>query len=76
MIINGMIANGENPQIILKQKTTIVEGAFSAHTIKTLAQEFNIDMPICTLISDIISENITVDRAISSLLSRPLTQEH
>jgi glycerol-3-phosphate dehydrogenase len=40
-----------------------------------MAKKLNVDMPICTAISQIISGKVNVDEAIKQLLSREITTE-
>ena len=52
-----------------------VEGAATAKAVSNLAGNRQIDMPIATVISNVVNQNITVSEAISSLLARPLRKE-
>ncbi|MDB5658551.1 MAG: glycerol-3-phosphate dehydrogenase [Cypionkella sp.] len=52
-----------------------VEGAATAIAVTNMANTLQIEMPITSMISALISEQITLPQAISALLSRPLKQE-
>ena len=52
-----------------------VEGVDTAKAVSDIAKTREIDMPITTIIAALISGKITLNDAISTLLSRPLKQE-
>lgn len=52
-----------------------VEGAATAQAVARLAATMRIDMPITTMIAALIAKDISLDQAISALMSRPLKQE-
>jgi glycerol-3-phosphate dehydrogenase (NAD(P)+) len=51
------------------------EGALTAHTILALSQCHKIDMPICTMVHQVITKKISIKKAMEELLARPLKQE-
>ena len=55
--------------------TTTVEGVATAQAVSRLAFSLSIDMPVATMVARLIANEITLDRAISSLMSRPLKEE-
>lgn len=54
---------------------TTVEGAATARAVRKLANDLNIDMPICTVVADLTENKTDVTRALNALLSRPLKEE-
>lgn len=52
-----------------------VEGAATAIAAKALAQKLNVDMPITHVVAALASNEISVQDALKSLLSRPLKEE-
>ena len=52
-----------------------VEGVATAKAAADLAQKLAIDLPIATMVAAVISKTISLDRAIQTLMSRPLKQE-
>jgi glycerol-3-phosphate dehydrogenase (NAD(P)+) len=56
-------------------QNTTVEGAATARAVRKLAQELDIDMPICTVVADLTEGKTDVATALNTLLSRPLKEE-
>lgn len=54
---------------------TTVEGVATAQAVSRLAASLAIDMPVASMVARLIDRDITLDRAISSLMSRPLKEE-
>ncbi|WP_166417806.1 NAD(P)H-dependent glycerol-3-phosphate dehydrogenase [Cochlodiniinecator piscidefendens] len=52
-----------------------VEGAATSKAVSNLAKTQNIDLPIATTIAALLDQNLTVEAAITALLSRPLKKE-
>lgn len=52
-----------------------VEGKATALAVARLSAERGIDMPITQMIAALVAGEITLDRAVSALMSRPLTKE-
>jgi len=59
------------------QKTDgkLAEGAFTADSLVRMAQAKAIDMPVCTAVDNVLKGTITVQEAITTLMSRPQRQE-
>lgn len=55
--------------------TITVEGAATAIAAKALAKTLNVEMPITNVVAALASEEISVQDALKSLLSRPLKEE-
>ena len=53
----------------------LAEGAFTAPALLEMARAKNVDMPISTAVAAVLAEQMSVDRAIESLLTRPLKAE-
>jgi glycerol-3-phosphate dehydrogenase (NAD(P)+) len=56
-------------------KTGLAEGAFTAPVLLEMARERDVDMPISTAVAAVLAEQMSVDDAIESLLTRPLKSE-
>lgn len=54
---------------------TTVEGAATAQAVRKMAQDMDIDLPICTVVADLIEGKTDVPAALNALLSRPLKEE-
>ena len=55
--------------------TTTVEGAATAKAVRALSVKLGIDMPVCTVVADLIDTKTSVKEALDALLSRPLKEE-
>ena len=55
--------------------TITVEGVATAQAIEQIAQNLALDMPVSTMVARLIGQDITLDQAIHSLMSRPLRKE-
>jgi glycerol-3-phosphate dehydrogenase (NAD(P)+) len=53
----------------------LAEGEFTAPVLIELAASQNIDMPVSNAVAAILSEKLTIDAAIESLLTRPFRAE-
>jgi glycerol-3-phosphate dehydrogenase (NAD(P)+) len=56
-------------------KTGLAEGAFTAPVLLEMAREHKVDMPISSAVAAMLTEKLSVDEAIESLLARPLRSE-
>ncbi|PUB11762.1 NAD(P)H-dependent glycerol-3-phosphate dehydrogenase [Yoonia sediminilitoris] len=54
---------------------TTVEGAATAQAVRKLARDMDIDLPICTVVADLVDGKTDVAAALNALLSRPLKEE-
>lgn len=52
-----------------------VEGRATARAVARIAQAEGIDMPICTMVSAVLEETLTIEQATAALLSRDLREE-
>ena len=55
--------------------STTVEGVATARAVRQLAHDLDIDLPICTVVSDLTTGKTDVMAALNTLLSRPLKEE-
>ena len=53
----------------------LAEGIFTAPVLLEMAREKNVDMPISTAVAAVLSGKLSVDKAIESLLTRPIKSE-
>jgi glycerol-3-phosphate dehydrogenase (NAD(P)+) len=56
-------------------KTTTVEGAATAKSVTKLAKSLKLDLPICTVVADLIDKKTNVATALEALMARPLKEE-
>lgn len=52
-----------------------VEGVATAQAIRQIARTQSLDMPVATMVARLIGQEIPLDQAIQSLMSRPLRKE-
>ncbi|HEY1310116.1 MAG TPA: NAD(P)H-dependent glycerol-3-phosphate dehydrogenase [Pseudolabrys sp.] len=65
------VALGKNE----KPGDKLAEGAFTAPVLLEMAAEKNIEMPVATAVAALLAGKLTVDRAIESLMARPIKAE-
>ena len=70
-----MLGKGESLRNILKKTNHISEGLENIRVVYYLKKKYNINMPILTAVYDVLVKNITFDKVIKKLLSRPLVDE-
>jgi len=66
------LGRGQRPNDI---RGGLAEGVFTAPVLLDMAREKNVDMPISTAVAAVLNEQMSVDAAIESLLTRPLRAE-
>ncbi len=70
------IGSGKSVESLISTGNKTIEGYYTASIALTLAQEHQVELPICTAVSAILNKKLTVDEAMKSLLSRPLGKEN
>ncbi|HZL40573.1 MAG TPA: NAD(P)H-dependent glycerol-3-phosphate dehydrogenase [Pseudolabrys sp.] len=65
------VALGKNE----KPGDKLAEGAFTAPVLLEMAAEKNIEMPIAAAVAALLAEKLSVDKAIESLMARPIKAE-
>jgi glycerol-3-phosphate dehydrogenase (NAD(P)+) len=68
------LGRGRKPDAI-HGMTGLAEGAFTASVLVEMAREREVDMPISAAVAALLAEDMTLDEAITSLLTRPLKAE-
>ena len=69
------LGEGNSLEAVLAKRISVTEGVYTAGAVTAIAREKQIEMPISEAVSAIVNQQITVDEAIKSLLSRPLRSE-
>jgi len=67
------LGKGEKPDDAAHGK--LAEGAFTAPVLLEMAREKNIEMPISAAVAAVLAGKLSVDKAIESLLTRPIKTE-
>jgi len=69
------VALGQGEKSSAAAHGKLAEGAFTAPVLLAMAREKNVDMPIAAAVATLLAEQMSVDEAIESLLTRPLKSE-
>lgn len=64
------MGRGKSAQDVLADRTSVTEGVATAPALKEMAIAHGVEMPICAAMADILSGALSVDAAITELLSR------
>ncbi|MBW0143995.1 NAD(P)H-dependent glycerol-3-phosphate dehydrogenase [Sphingomicrobium clamense] len=65
------IGEGKAAADLMKDRTTVAEGAHTAPVLRRLSREKDIDMPIVAAVDDLLAGRCDVDAVLERLLSRP-----
>lgn len=71
-----MLGQGRTLDDILQTRSSVTEGVYTAEAVLTLARKHAVEMPICRAVQAILSGEASVEEAIDSVLTRPLTDEN
>lgn len=69
------LGRGESAEVLMADRRTVAEGAFSAPVVAAAARADGIDMPITDTVARLVAGETRVGDAIQALLSRPLRPE-
>jgi glycerol-3-phosphate dehydrogenase (NAD(P)+) len=69
------LAHGRNMSEIIASRHSVTEGISTAKAAKFLANHNNLDMPIVEAVYNCLYNNLSVQEAVTSILSRPARQE-
>ena len=69
------LGRGEAADVLMADRRTVAEGAFSAPVVAAAARADGIDMPITDTVARLVADETRVGDAIQALLSRPLRPE-
>jgi glycerol-3-phosphate dehydrogenase (NAD(P)+) len=70
------IGRGKSVKEVLANSNFLTEGLYTSRTIAKLAQELDVEMPICKAVDDILNHGIDIDDAMHVLMDRPPTIEY
>lgn len=74
--LGAALGEGRKLADILAERRSVAEGMESAPAVVALAAKYNVEMPICAAVDAIVGERISIDEAITALLSRPFRAEN
>lgn len=66
---------GQNLDDIMKTRKSVTEGITTVAPALALAQQYQVEMPICQAVYDVIQDKINVGAALAQLMARPLKGE-
>jgi glycerol-3-phosphate dehydrogenase (NAD(P)+) len=75
MTVGLALGSGQSLQQALSGKLSVAEGVATAPAVRALAQQLGVQMPICEAVAAVLAGEITLNKAIDGLLSRPLKSE-
>jgi glycerol-3-phosphate dehydrogenase (NAD(P)+) len=75
MSVGLALGRGESLDQALSGKLSVAEGVATAPAVRALARSLGVEAPICEAMAAVLAGEITLDRAIAGLLSRPLKSE-
>jgi len=75
MSVGLALGSGKSLDEALAGKLSVAEGVATAPAVRALARQLGVDMPICEAVAAVLGGEITLNKAIDGLLSRPLKTE-
>ncbi|GAB6052260.1 NAD(P)H-dependent glycerol-3-phosphate dehydrogenase [Magnetospira thiophila] len=69
------LGQGSSMAEILARRTAVTEGVHTASAVATLADQLNLDLPICQATDAVLNRGADLEATIHGLLARPLTKE-
>jgi glycerol-3-phosphate dehydrogenase (NAD(P)+) len=66
---------GETLETITQTMGSVVEGVPTTKAVKTLAEQYGVDMPISTAMHSVLFEGLPIQDALNLLMSRDLRSE-
>ena len=73
--LGAALGEGRKLKDILAERRSVAEGMESAPAVVALAAKYKVEMPICAAVDAIVNERVSIDDAITALLSRPFKAE-
>ena len=69
------VARGSSVEAAVRQIGQVVEGYHAARSVRKVAQEFGVDMPICEHVYRVIYEGLDITTVVETLMSRAVSAE-
>jgi glycerol-3-phosphate dehydrogenase (NAD(P)+) len=73
--LGAALGEGRSLKDILGERRSVAEGVESAPAVVALAAKHGVEMPICEAVNAILANRVSIDEAITTLLSRPFRAE-
>ena len=68
--VGQALGRGERIDDVLAAMKMVAEGVKSAHTVRTLADRFGVDMPICEQVAEVCHNGVAARDALANLMAR------
>jgi glycerol-3-phosphate dehydrogenase (NAD(P)+) len=75
MSLGQALGRGKTLSDVLGARKSVAEGYHSAAAVVEMARGYDVDMPICEAVANVVAGRVNVEQAIDALLSRPLRAE-
>ena len=75
MSVGLALGSGQSLEQALSGKLSVAEGVATAPAVRDLARSMGVQMPICEAVAAVLAGDLTLNKAIDGLLSRPLKTE-
>jgi glycerol-3-phosphate dehydrogenase (NAD(P)+) len=69
------LGGGESLEAALAASRGVVEGRFSAAAVIAMAQQYDVEMPICGAVDAVVNRGAELETTIADLLARPFKAE-
>ncbi len=73
--LGAALGSGQSYADLMRNRTTVAEGATTAPAVLTRADALGVEMPICTAVNAILHDGAGIDETIAAVLARPLRAE-
>lgn len=75
MSFGKAMGEGRSVQSILDERNAVTEGVATAPGVVALAQKYNVEMPICEAVHNVLAGHLTLKEAMTKLIERPFKAE-
>ncbi|MFT4091259.1 MAG: NAD(P)H-dependent glycerol-3-phosphate dehydrogenase [Asticcacaulis sp.] len=75
MSVGLALGRGQTLAQALEGKISVAEGVESAPAVRHLGERLGVELPICNAVAAILAGEVSVDKAIGELMTRPLKTE-
>lgn len=75
MSLGIALGEGKTMDEVLGARRSVSEGVYTASAVAGIAKEKDLDLPICAAVHAVVSDEASVDDAITELLARPFRAE-
>ncbi|OKL43923.1 NAD(P)H-dependent glycerol-3-phosphate dehydrogenase [Pseudovibrio exalbescens] len=69
------LGRGQAPDSLVAPGQKLAEGAHSARIAVALADKYGVDMPIAAAVAQVVAGELSIEKALSDLMTRPLKRE-